>query len=74
MDGERAVNSYTRAQVVASYNNSKTTTPIDEVGKRLNIFKTCVFNAIRQHKETDEFIDKNVLDCHKTLMNMTNDI
>ena len=26
--------------------------------KRLNIFKTCVFNAIKKHKETGEFIDK----------------
>ena len=31
---------------------------MDEVAKRLNISKTCIFNAIKKHKETGEFVDK----------------
>ena len=31
---------------------------VDDIAKRLNISKICIFNAINKHKETDEFIDK----------------
>ena len=53
-----AIDSYTRAQAVALYNNSKILMSMDEVAKQLNISKTCVFNAVKKHKETGEFVDK----------------
>ena len=31
---------------------------MDEVATRLNISKTCVFNAINKYKDTGEFMDK----------------
>ena len=31
---------------------------MDEVVKQLNISKTCVFNAVKKHKETGEFVDE----------------
>ena len=35
---------------------------MDEVAKQLNISKTCVFNAVKKHKETGEFVDKKRLE------------
>ena len=29
---------------------------MDEVAKHLNVSKTCVFNAVKKHKETGEFV------------------
>ena len=55
--GKTAIDSYTRAQIVALYNNSKIPILTDEVVKQLNISKTCVFNAVKKHKETGEFVD-----------------
>ena len=31
---------------------------MDEVEKQLNISKTCVFNAVKKHKETGKFVDE----------------
>ena len=56
--GKKAINSYTRAQAVALINNSKSPMSVDKVAKRLNISKTCVFNAINKHKDIGEFVDK----------------
>ena len=55
---KKAINSYTRAQAVVLYNNSKSSMSMDEVAKRLNIFETCIFNAIKKHKETGDFVHK----------------
>ena len=54
---KKAINSYTKAQTVALYNNSESPIPVNEGAKRLNIYKTCVFNTIKRHKKTREFID-----------------
>ena len=56
--GKRAIDSHVRAQAVALYNNSKTKMSMNEVAMQLNVSKTCVFNAIKKHKETGEFTDK----------------
>ena len=56
--GKIAIDSYIRAQVVALYNNNKIPMPMDEAAKQLNISKTCVFNAVKKYKETDEFVDE----------------
>ena len=37
--GKKAINSYTRAQTVALYNNSKSLISMDKVAKRLNILQ-----------------------------------
>ena len=31
---------------------------MDEVAKQLNISKTCVFNAVKKHKESGESVDE----------------
>ena len=56
--GKAAIDSYTKAQAIALYNNSKIPVSMDEVAKQLNILKTCVFNAVKKHKETGEFEDE----------------
>lgn len=56
--GKRPVDPYIRAQAVALYNNNKAIMSMDEIAKQLNISKTCVFNAIKKHRETGEFEDK----------------
>ena len=56
--GKAAIDSYTKAQAVALYNNSKLPMSMNEVAKQLNISKTCVFNAIKKHQETGKFVDE----------------
>ncbi|CAF4418049.1 unnamed protein product, partial [Rotaria magnacalcarata] len=56
--GKKAIDPYIRAQAVALYNNGNISMSTDEVAKQLNISKCCVFNAIKKHSETDEYVDK----------------
>ena len=56
--GKTAIDPYTRVQTVALCNNGKIPISMDEVAKQLNISKTCVFNAVKKHKETGEFVDE----------------
>ena len=69
--GKTAIDSYTRAQGVALYNNTKIPMPMDEVAKQLNILKTCVFNAVKKHKETGEFVDEKRLGRPQKLTSVT---
>ena len=56
--GKTAIDSCTRVQAVDLYNDSKISMSMDEVAKQLNTSKTCVFNVVKKHKETDEFVDE----------------
>ena len=42
----------------------KTSMSIDEVGKRLNIFKTFVFNSVKKQKKTGKFVDAKLFQGH----------
>lgn len=72
--GKKPVGPFTIAQVEAFYKNSKTPTSMDEVTVHLNIYKHCVYNAVKRYDESDEFTDKNDLDVLRRLTKVNKDI